>query len=398
MMSDQTSAKRTKELLLICAPAPVQQVGENWLLDVKFVEGMKRHQNDWQGPVHCVLWETQSSIPFGKPYTLAELGFGLSVLPAGSLPSDLPAAAVAFLSADMVEFSHLTRYFAARQIPIVASLEYTLETRMQILRLEPSLSLLRRLRRMLWQLNHERKLRRNLAKAAGVQFNGWPSYAAYAHLTPRPHLYLDNRMERDMMATPSDMQNRAASLRSGAPLRLIHSGRLEPMKGAQDLLLVMRALAKRKVDATLDIYGTGSLAQTIRASLTDFDGKVRLHDPVDFRTQLVPINRSTADVFLSCHRQSDPSCSYIEAMGCGLAVAGYDNQMWSALHKASAGGLLAPLGQPDALAAALTQWHQSREPLIRASQAALDYAKSHCFEAEFDGRIQHLRQCATAAT
>lgn len=395
MMSGQNPVEQNKDLLLICAPAPVRQAGEKWFLDVKFVEGMRRHQSDWQGPVHCLLWETQSDIPFGEAYAAEDLGFGLTMLPAGSLPSVIPDAAVAFLSADMVEFPRLTAHFLARQIPIVASLEYTLETRMRILRLDTEISALRRIRRMLWQVTHERNLRRSLTKAAGVQFNGWPSYAAYAHLTPRPHLYLDNRMEQGMMATQADMQARAARLRSGAPLRLIHSGRLEPMKGSQDLLPLMRALAQNKIDATLDIYGAGSLAPSIRAALPEFDGKVRLHDPVDFRTKLVPINRGAADIFLSCHRQSDPSCSYIEAMGCGLAVAGYDNRMWSALCKASGGGLMAPLGQTEALAASIAQWHQNREQLISATEAALAYAKSHCFETEFGGRIRHLRHCAS---
>lgn len=381
-------------LLLICAPAPVHRAGENWRLDVKFVEGMRRHQRDWGGPVHCLLWETQESIPFGQKYAAKDLGFGLTVLPAGQSPTFLPDAAVAFLSADMVEFGNLTELFSARQIPVVASLEYTLDTRMQILRLDPQISGLRKMRRMLWQLNHERKLRRGLTKAAGVQFNGWPSYAAYKHLTARPHLYLDNRMEQSMTATQANMETRAARLRSGAPLRLIHSGRLEPMKGAQDLLPVMRSLAQNKIEATLDIYGTGSAAPSIRASLAEFGGKVRLHDPVDFRTELVPIKRTAADIFLSCHRQSDPSCSYIEAMGCGLAVAGYDNQMWAALHKSSGGGLIAPLGRPEALAVAIAQWHRDREQLISAMEAAWEYAKAHSFEVEFAGRIQHLRQCA----
>lgn len=398
MALGQTHLKQSENVLLICAPAPVQKLGENWRLDVKFVEGMKRHQKDWQGPVRCILWETQGSIPFGKEYASKDLGFELTVLPVGGLPPAFPDVALAFLSADMVQFPRLTAHFAAQAIPIVASLEYTLKTRLQILKLDPHISTLRRMRRMLWQLNFERKLRRGLSKAAGVQFNGWPSYDGYAHLTTRAHLYLDNRIEHSMLATPSDMQSRIARLRSGAPLRLIHSGRLEPMKGAQDLLPVMRALAKNKVDATLDIYGTGTLAQNIRAALSEFGGRVRLHDPVDFRTELVPINRAGADLFLSCHRQSDPSCSYLEAMGCGLAVAGYDNQMWSALCKASGGGMTAPLGQPEALAAAITGWHHDREKLVSASALALAYAQSHCFEAEFSGRIRHLHQCAASAS
>ena len=43
-----------------------------------------------------------------------------------------------------------------------------------------------------------------------------------------------------------------------------------------------------------------------------------------FESELVPWMRQEADIFLSCHRQDDPSCAYLEAMGCGLPVLGYE--------------------------------------------------------------------------
>ena len=151
--------------------------------------------------------------------------------------------------------------------------------------------------------------------------------------TPNTMLYLDNRMKPDMFATEAEMAARERHLRGGGPLRLINSGRLEPMKGSQDLIPVAVALRARGVAFTLDIYGAGSLEDRIRQEIDarNLGDLVTLHAPVDFETELVPLSRTSADLFLSCHHQSDPSCTYLEAMGCGLALVGYDNQMLAGL-------------------------------------------------------------------
>ena len=151
------------------------------------------------------------------------------------------------------------------------------------------------------------------------------------------------------------------------------------------------------VSATLDIYGTGSLEDGIKRGLDRFDGRVRLHAPVDFAQELVPINRTQADIFLSCHRQSDPSCTYLEAMGCGLAVAGFDNDMWRELCKRSEGGTVAPLGDLDRLAGKIAAWDKDREALITASKVARNFATAHDFDREFSARMAHWQRVVGAA-
>lgn len=385
-----------RDTLVICAPAPVIGTEGGVRLDIKFVEGMRLHARDWQGPVRCVLWRGAPAIPFGDTFRPETLGFELVVLDDGApLPeSALTGAAVAMISADQTGLEPAMAAANAQGVPVVVGIEYTLETRLQINRLDREIGALRKLRRAQWLKGHEKRVRKALSAATGVQFNGYPALAAYGALTAKPLLYLDNRMDATMMATPDDMAARAERLRSGAPLRLIHSGRLEPMKGAQDLLPVMRALQGLGIDATLDIYGAGSLVAEIEAGLGAFGGRVRLHGPVEFATELVPISRTQADVFLSCHRQSDPSCTYIEAMGCGLALAGYDNAMWSALSAKSGAGQVAPLGDATALAHKIADWSSDREALISAAETGLAFARAHDFHAEFARRMDHLRACA----
>jgi colanic acid/amylovoran biosynthesis glycosyltransferase len=381
------------QTLVMIATAPVQGDGPRLRLDVKFVEGMRAHVAQWPGPVRCILWAGAGAIPFGAEYDRADLGFDLVILPeGGALTADLFAGAAAvFAAADSAEVLGIAPMVRAAGAKLVFSVEYTLETRLQIVRLDASRNWPRRLWSMLWNIRQERRRRAALRAADGVQVNGYPALAGARALNPKTMLYLDGRMRADMMATPPEMATRAARLRAGEGLRLVHSGRLEPMKGAQDLLPVMAALRAQGVKASLDIFGTGSLRDQIAQGAQGFGGAVRLHDPVDFETVLVPWCRANADLFLSCHRQSDPSCTYIEAMGCGLAVAGYDNRMWGEMARVSGGGAVAPLGNRKALADRIAAWDQDRQALIKAGETALHFARSHDFDSQFGARMAHLR-------
>ncbi len=375
------------------APAPVIETGDTIRLDAKFVEGMVLHCAEWPGPVSCYLWRGSHSIPFGTEVKADELGFELVLLDAGERPTvqHLDGVDVILASADderTLSLVDIARNSGAR---IVYSIEYTLGTRLTILRIDRRGAPLRQLRGALWTLKQERRRRRAFRAADGLQINGYPAEDAYAGMNPNSLTYLDGRVTPDLMATQSDMETRRRRLRSGAPLRLVHSGRLEPMKGAGDLMRVMHALRKSGVEATLDIYGTGSARQSILDELAGFDGSVRLHDPVDFRDVLVDVNRREADIFLSCHPQSDPSCSYLEAMGGGLSVVGYGNHMWRRLAAESGGGLVAPLGDPAALAREIARCDQDRELLIECCDHALAFARKHDFGTEFKRRMAHLR-------
>lgn len=384
----------TRPQLLMIAPAPVRSApGGRLLLDVKFVEGMRMHRAHWRGPVRVILWEG-GGVPFGQDYAPADLGFALDVLPPGArlTAEHLQGAGLVLASADMEQTLDLPSAVRPAGVPLVYVVENTLGTRLRIVRLERDRGLARKLWSGLWHLRQERRRRRAFRAADAVQANGWPAHAGYRGLAPDCLMYLDGRMTRDMMATAADQEARARHLAAGGPLRIAHSGRLESIKGAQDLLPVALALQARGVDFTLDIRGAGSEAEGIAqgiaaAGLAD---RVRLHGPVPFETGLVPALRTEADLFLSCHRQSDPSCSYIEAMGCGLPVAGYDNAMWRALARASRSGAVAPMGDTQALAGAIADWAADRARLTEEGRRALAYAQAHDFETEFAARMDHL--------
>lgn len=381
--------------LLLYATAPVIDEGATLRLDGKFVSGMRQHCTQWPGPVRCLLRHGARAVPFGASYARSALGFELVLLapdePVG--PKHLEGVAAVFAAADAAETLHLVPLARAAGARIVYSLEYTLGTRLTVARFDPDRSPLRRLWSAGWQVRQEIRRRRALRAADGLQANGYPAFDRYRALNPRSMLYLDGRMTPALMATDAEMAARRARLLSEAPLRLIHSGRLESMKGAQDLVPVMRALRDAGVAATLDVYGAGNLRDRIAADAqaAGLGDSVRLHKAVDFETVLVPFSRTQADIFLSCHRQSDPSCSYIEAMGCGLAVVGYDNRMWRRLSGAAGAGAVAPMAKPRALAERIAALNRDRAALAEACDRSLAFARAHDFPTEFTRRMDHLK-------
>ncbi|WP_425044099.1 glycosyltransferase [Primorskyibacter sp. S87] len=380
---------------LMLPPAPVIRVSpERVRLDTKFVTGMQTICETWPGRVDCVLREGVDSIPFDAEYDVADLPFGLRLLPEGSAVDEavLQEYDVIEASGDLHLDLHLAEAARRLKTRIVYVVEYDLNTRLQILRLDRSTSLPQKLKSGIWTLQQERLRRKAFGLADGLQVNGFPAFDSYSGYSDDTLLFLDNRMRREMFARKADLADRDARLRRGAPLRLINSGRLETMKGAQDLVPLARALNDRGVNFTLDIYGAGSLRSEISDGIARYElaEVVRLHEPVDFETELVPISRSAADVFLSCHRQSDPSCTYIEAMGCGLPVVGYANDMLARLMEDAKAGWTVPLGDVPALADRIAGIARDPDEIHRASVAALSYAARHDFETEFAKRRDHL--------
>ncbi len=380
--------------LLVMVPSVhvMMRDGQMWM-DDKFVAGLHLFAREWGGPTRAVLRQGTGTLPFSSPVTAADLPGELRLIPADAdiTAEDLRGARVVLGTADDHRQLGLARLCADVGARLVYAIEYPLRTRLAVARLELARRPLRLARSVQWLLTQELRLRRALRGADGVQANGFPAMAAYGGLNGNMCLYLDNRSERKTMATAPEMQARAAW---DGSLRIVHAGRLIAMKGTQDLIPTAIALRSRGVDFRLDIFGAGDMRQAIIDDLArhDLRGIVHLHEPVDFVTGLVPWMRRNADLFLAPHRQSDPSCSYLEAMGCGVPILGTDNRMWSELARHSGGGWVMPMGQPVEAAAIIAEL--DRAAIADASARALDFAQAHDFHSEFGRRMDHLRKVA----
>ena len=383
--------------MLMIAPAPVLETGDRLRLDVKFVEGMRVQQSYWPSRITVALRRGAPAIPFGRDYDRSELPFDLLLLdPAEEVVSrHLAGHDLIYAGADDFHCLGLTDHLSPGQ-KIVYVIEYAHETRMQILNLDRDRGMIGRLKGGFWLKQQEKRRLRAFQAATALQANGYPAHDQYSPTCADSLLYLDGRMMPGLFATEAEMVGREARRAAGAPLRLIFSGRLETMKGAQDLVPIAERLIERGVDFTLDIFGTGSLESEIiasRARLKD-PNRVRLHGALDFETELVPFTRQHADIFLGCHRQADPSCTYIEAMGCGVAIASYDNRMWKRLNVEAKAGWDTPLGRPALLADKVAELARHPAAITQASRNAWEFSRAHGFLPEFQRRMEHLARIA----
>ena len=382
-----------KKLLVISSAPAVSVDGEHYL-DIKFVEGMHFYCDAWDGEVSCILRERETRFPFGKLFSTSELPFTpiFKHRHARITEQDIQGYDLVLCSGDNQDYLHVSRLCRKHSVKIVYIIEYIFETRVQAILLQRGRSLVKKVYSIANALFTEVRRRRAFRLSDGLQANGFPARNAYLPLNQNTLMYLDNRIRKPMQASSAEVAEKFERLKNGAPLQLVHSGRLEPMKGSQDLIPIAKFLQENSIEFELHVFGAGSLENEIRQGIDALrlSDRVHLHGVVDFEKELVPFVRQNAHVFLCCHRQSDPSCSYLENMGCGVAIAGYDNRMWKSLAEASQGGLTAPLGNADALARLVATMASDTGELYRTAQRAHAYAKAHSFEHEFQRRTQHL--------
>ncbi len=385
--------------MLMLAPAPVVETSQGYHLDSKFLEGMKLQSSMWPGSFDCLMRKGATEIPFGtRLYDPDTAGFQLQLLTEfEAVRADhLSGYDVIFCSADDERNFRIPKLARAAGAMVATTLEYNLDTRLRIAFLDRNRGIARRLYSAAKLAVQEVRRRSFLREMDGIQANGYPAYEVCRKFDPDTLLFLDNRMTADLFATPEDMQNRRQRLLGGGPLQLVYTGRLEKMKGAHDLVPLASELRSLGVPFLLRIFGAGSLGEEIddeivRNGLSD---NVQRLAPLDFNTELVPFLRSNCDIFICCHRQSDPSCSYIENMGCGLSVAGYGNEMWSDLQTASEAGWVSPIGQVRKLAGVIAEVEKSREEIVRRCEQAVSFSRQHSFEVLSRARMRHLEEMA----
>ena len=272
-------------------------------------------------------------------------------------------------------------------IPIV---EYNLCTQIEVARLPVSGFPRRGVRTVRTLLRTAREVL-TLRAAHSIHCNGYPIYDQTRRFHKKCLLYLDSRMGREMVIDASRLEARIASLEGGRRPRLLYSGRYETMKGAMDVVEVGVFLFGEGVDFELDLYGKGDQAEAMRARVEEAGASecIRVHDAIPY-PELVERSHDS-DLFVCCHVQDDPSCTYLESCGSGLPIAGYGNAMWRPFAAAAHNGLVTPMGKPAALASAIKVLLANREQLAVWARKSRAFALEHAFEAEFEKRISALR-------
>lgn len=382
--------------LVILPSLPVAVAGNRFILTQKFVSGIREYQRLWPGPVHAVMEPASGPTDNLDNIALQQdtLPFQLTVMPhdAPEMEDVLRDAALALLFVNDRQ-THLADACVKLGVPCIYGSEYSLQTRLQIASTSTS-NPLRLARRMVWELGQELRNRRAIARASGVQCNGTPTYEAYRSINPEAMLFFDSRISAGMLAHESVLRSRFQARRTAGKLRLAFSGRLIPMKGADHLVRVAEALRDLGQPFELSICGTGSLEQALRHHVRKrkLDDVVHFKGNLDFERELVPFIRDHVDLFVCCHRQGDPSCTYLETMACGVPIVGYANEAFRGIVSVSGAGWSTPMNKPEELAKRISLL--SHDEIESHSRKSLSFAREHTFEKEFERRIEHAKGLA----
>jgi len=307
------------------------------------------------------------------------------------LPVEIPRLRDTISASRLVYGTGLGSSKIARDVgvPYILVLEYDLQTQIAVSTSQVSSAPRRAIRaaRCAWQ--YATRGIPEMRSAQSLHCNGYPIYDATRRYNANSLLYLDSRMSTDMLIPPRELDARLAS-RVGRPLRLLFSGRYERVKGADDAVRAAVECLRRGLDIEMHFYGQGSLRGEMEliAAKAQRPGRIFIHDAVPY-TELVTISRSF-DLFVCCHIQSDPSCTYLESFGAGLPIVGYANRMWGRLRETSGAGLASPMGSPAKVVDDVEKVLVNSDVLSAMSEKALAFARQHCFELEFRKRTDAL--------
>jgi colanic acid/amylovoran biosynthesis glycosyltransferase len=370
------------------------------VLTQKFVDGVGLFRELWKGPIlHLCQPASQPSDNLDNVEVAAQTSAFdtyCESLSEERLRAIVPKRSVVLASVGE-RFNSLSRLCREIGIPCVYVTEYSLKTRKQIAR-EYQRSDLHGIWAKLRQTQQEIAQRSAISAASAVQCNGLPTYSAYKGINPRSHLFFDSRIEPSMLTTDDQISQRLAQLHHDRKLRLVFSGRLNLTKGVDDLPIVAKHLRRLNIPFEMSICGEGQYLDQLRKDIEhrELGQLVRLRGTLDFKEELIPFVSGQTDLFVCCHRQGDPSCTYVETMACGVPIVGYANEAWEQLSSFAKTGWVTPLGDPEALANRIAQLSRDHKEIERSARASLAFARDHTFEKTFRRRVEHLDGVASS--
>ena len=382
--------------LCVVPTVPVWKNGDSLIFDQKFFDGIIQYSKYWDGPVSVLMRLCYGPPPdFGKVIVHPKnLTFRCDVLEQDEAIQTfhLTGTSIVLAGGDSGSQLDLTNVAHKAGAKIVYIIENTPDTRYQIIALSTNNPLLL-LRRFLYIWKEERRRLRAFSSADGIQSNGIPAYREYSRFRENL-LYYDTRVFSSQYISSEALETRLASLNELRPLRLAFSGRLIDIKGADHLVDLAVLLNTKGIDFRLNIYGSGDLYPQMKRkiNLAHLDEKVILRGVVDFNKVLVPELINSCDIFIILHRQSDPSCTYLETLSCGVPLLGYSNQMLQGLLDEADVGWGSPIDNVPAVADKIEYLDKNREEIGKKARNGLAFAQSHDFESTMYLRIAQLKR------
>jgi len=374
--------------------------GADALVDRKFHVGMQQYLERLRRPMRVLVPRADrnnlSESLEHERMPMSELPYELIALDCDSsrqaLPSEASKIDEAVRSSALIYGHFPSAFHAARRhgVPYIFVVEHDVRNALAVARIsapDPARAITRQARALARFASYLEVIR----GARSLHCNGYAAYDGLAWLQSNRMLYFDSRLTSEMLVEEGVLEERLSSLASGRPLNLLYSGRFERIKGVMDVVDAGIMLAELGIAFELHLYGDGSLREAMRYRIARHPAarqRIHLHGAVPFEE--LQRRSQQADIFLLCHRQGDPSCTYLEAMGCGLPIVGFSNTMWKPLARDSEAGVVVGRRSIRELSDAVIRLASDVQGIASHARSARSFAAAHCFEEEFDRRSEDM--------
>lgn len=383
-------------MLTVIQNNPIAVRDGNVFVDRKFVSGMKWFANKLSFPITAVHPSVTSLdlVMDGVWIPLTDLGFNVMCVDMSeSRRGSIEEIAKQISRSRLVYTSmhHIAAMALNLSVPYILLREYDLWTQLVIARNSinsPMRGLVRAGRVVARHFSEDIRVMRG---ARLIHCNGFPVYDESLRFNSNCLLYLDSRVSSSDLISVRQLNERLIKAGQRKTLRILYSGRYERIKGVLDALRVVIECQRMGLDVEFHAFGQGSLLSELNrtASFAPVPEKIHINNSIPF-PRLVERSREF-DLFLACHIQADPSCTYLETFAAGLPIVGYGNKMFERLCEVSNAGVATRIGNPRLVAEQIEILWRDRSSLERLSWLARSFCADHPFEKEFSLRADSLQ-------
>ena len=204
---------------------------------------------------------------------------------------------------------------------------------------------------------------RYFSRSALAMLQGQELFDAYKHAAPNPQMMLNVQVREGDHISEDQVKEKVAEIRSGAPLKIVYSGRMNDRKGAVDW---MKAINAAGCELSATWFGDGP----DRAEMESLNAKSQVSFAGEVpRANVLPAMRE-AHMFLFCHKVPESPRCLIEALASGAPLVGYRSPYPESLVAQDGGGEFVTKEDWQALGSLVSQLNDDRDRLADLVLAA----------------------------
>lgn len=251
---------------------------------------------------------------------------------------------------------------------------------------------LQRIRKSLWHLSHQRVYFDSMRHSRLSLLQGAAVFDAYKDIAPNPHKVLNVQVTEADRLPDTAYAAKLEKVRSGAPLSILYTGRVIPMKGPEDWQKALAHAFANGLRGEATWYGDGDLIEPMRRGAVDrgIAGRVAYAGNVD-RGEVFAQMRE-ADLFLFCHLTDESPRCLVESITAATPIVGFASLYACDLVAEHGGGAFVDTGDWRALGDLLVALDQDRERLAGLIEGARASSRLYDREQAIQQRIRLMRQ------